>query len=90
MENKTKASGHVAVAGSWQPAGGYLLSGGTPLLFFYDCESTSGNVHDGHIIEIAAEVVGLEKFVSVKSFSELCFTSQVIGGIGTALRLLKP
>ena len=72
--------------GSWQPAGGYLSSGGTPLLIFYDCESTGGSIHDDHIIEIAAEVVGPEKaFVTTKSFSELCFTSRIIGGIGTAL-----
>jgi len=80
MENWTKASVHGACTGS---AGGYLSSGKTPLLFFYDCESTGGNIHDDHIIEIAAEIVGPEKvYVTVKSFSELCFTSRIIGGIG--------
>ncbi|XP_065882612.1 uncharacterized protein [Dysidea avara] len=83
MKSRTKASDVADCTGSWQPARGYLLSGGTPLLFFYDCESTGGNVHDDHIIEIAAEVVGPEEmFVTVKSFSELCFTSRIIGGIG--------
>jgi len=86
MEDSTTASVHGVCSGSWQPAGGYLSSGRTPLLFFYDCESTGGNIHDDHIIEIAAEVVGLEKvYVTVKSFSELCFTSRIVSGIGTTL-----
>ena len=89
MKSRTKASDVADCTGSWQPARGYLLSGGTPLLFFYDCESTGGNVHDDHIIEIAAEVVGPEEmFVTVKSFSELCFTSRIIGGIGTTSKSL--
>ena len=83
MSNTTKL---VECTGSWEPAGRYLSSGGTPLLIFYDCESTGGSIHDDHIIEIAAEVVGPEKaFVTDKSFSELCFTSRHIGGIGIAL-----
>ena len=62
---------------------GFLSPNATPLLFFYDCESTGGNVHYDHIIEIAAEVVGPSKpFITEKSFSELCYTSDSILGIG--------
>ena len=62
---------------------GFLSPNATPLLFFYDCESTGGNVHDDHIIEIAAEVIGPSKpFVTGKSFSELCYTPYSILGIG--------
>ena len=47
-------------------------------------KTTGGNIHSDHIIEMAAEVVGTEKeFVTVKSFSELCYTTQPILGIGT-------
>ena len=63
---------------------GFLSPNATPLLFFYDCESTGGNVHEDHIIEIAAEVIGPSKpFISVKSFSEFCDTPYSILGIGT-------
>jgi len=55
----------------------------TPLLFIYECQTTGGNIHDDHIIEMAAEVIGTEKeFVTVKSFSELCYTTRPILGIG--------
>ena len=63
--------------------GGFMPPNGTPLLFFYDCESTGGNIHYDHIVEIAAEVIEPEKVnITVKSFSELCYTPQPILGIG--------
>ena len=62
---------------------GFLSPNATPLLFFYDTESTGGNVHYDHIIEIAAEVVGPSKsFITVRSFSELCCTSYSLLGTG--------
>ena len=60
----------------------------TPLLFIFECQSTGGNIHDDHIIEIAAEVIGPKKeFVTVKSFSELCYTPRRILGIGMCTML---
>jgi len=62
---------------------GNTTRNGTPLLFIYECQTTGGNIHDDHIIEVAAEVIGTEKeFVTVKSFSELCYTTRPIQGIG--------
>ena len=63
---------------------GFLSLTASPLLFFYDCESTGANVHKDRIIEIAAEVVGPStRYITARLFSELCYTPYSITGAGT-------
>ena len=75
-------------APQYTKGGGYVPLNGTPLQFFYDSESTGGNIHYDHIVEIAAEVIEPENVsITVKSFSELCYTTQPILGMGESYLL---
>ena len=40
-----------------------------PLLFFFDCESTSGSMQNDHIIEIGAKVVVVLDSVHCQSYT---------------------
>jgi len=59
-----------------------LLHTGTPLLFFYGCNTTGANILEDHIVEIAAKVIEPEKVITTKFFSELCCTFRPIYGKG--------
>ena len=51
-----------------------------PLLIFYDCESTCGNIHSGHIIEVCGEVFPISDAVAISKpeYSSLIHSSRTI------------
>lgn len=52
---------------------------GKPLLFMYDCETTSGSFYQGHIMEIGSAVIAPDGVsISNEEFSSLCHTSRHI------------
>ena len=55
----------------------------TPLLIFFDIETTGLSIYDDHITEMAAKVVGMPQFgISQPSFTSLVHTSRNISKKG--------
>ena len=53
---------------------------GFPVLIFYDCESTGGNIHSDHIIEVCGKVFAVPDAVAISKpeYSSLIHSSRTI------------
>lgn len=62
---------------------GDSTNGARPLLIFYDCETTGLSIHNDHITEIAAKIIGVPlSSVSLPTFSSLVRTPRHIPAAG--------
>lgn len=59
-----------------------------PLLILYDCETTGFSVHNEHITDIAAKVIGCPVHLSSPTFSSLVKTSKHISAAGMLIHIV--
>ena len=63
------------------------VDGARPLLIFYDCETTELSIHNEHVTELAAKVIGIPSAsLTAFSFSSLIRTPRHIPAAGLSLQ----